>query len=482
MLRRTGNRKKWMFIALCAIVVATLASSGCFRRKPVPNAIFLIVVDTLRPDRLSCYGYEDHETPNIDRLAAAGTTFTQARSVASWTRPSMAAMLTSLYPSQLGLVESPALPGERFAWRDRRVQEKSTIPGYVQTLAEILRNAGFETAAFVNQPALNTRNGFERGFTDWYYPIGPGDIVALEPRGKHIQQNWGPTLKVAERNDRLLAQEFERWLGQRDPRVQMFVWLHLLTPHLPYDPNPQFMPDPIAGRPPLSESDRYDAEVRAVDDIVGGIVHSIENRVGMDRALIIFTADHGEAFGEHGMYEHGHTLHDEVIRVPLIVVSSSFDPGAREEDYASTIDLMPTILDVIQRPEIAPTAMQGTTIVPRIFAGEVPPDVYAEGMLYGSTERAVISDGYKLMFDEQERRWTLFDVSADPNELTDMAQERPDRAQRMAKLLRDTYSRLVEDFRRFQSQGSAEEHAIDPSDDLDALRSLGYIDTEDSEH
>jgi arylsulfatase len=223
----------------------------------------------------------------------------------------MAAMLTALYPSQLGLVESPALPGERFAWRERRGQEASTVPRYAQTLAQVLLGAGFKTAAFVNQPALNTMNGFERGFTDWYYPIGPDEIVSLDRSTKHVNQDWAPTLKVAERNDRMLAQKFDQWLGQHDPRDRMFVWLHLLTPHLPYTPNPKFMTDFTATQAPPSDSERYDAEVRAVDDIVGNIVQAIEKHVGLHRALIVFTADHGEAFGEHGMYEHGHTLHDE---------------------------------------------------------------------------------------------------------------------------------------------------------------------------
>jgi arylsulfatase A-like enzyme len=389
----------------------------------------------------------------------------------------MAAMLTSLYPSQLGLAESPTLAGQRFAWRERREQQGSVVPLHARTLAEVLLDAGFKTAAFVNQPALNVMNGFERGFTDWYYPIGSGEIVSLNRGAKHQKQEWGATLKVAAGNDRMLAQEFNRWLGQNDPEDQMFVWLHLLTPHLPYVPDPKFMPEFSATESRTSDSDRYDAEVRAVDEIVGDIVDAIEEHVGLERALIIFTADHGEAFGEHGMHEHGHTLHGEVMRVPLIMVSSRFAAGARMDDYVSTIDVVPTILDVIQKPELAPREIEGVTIVPRTFVHDAHPHVYAEGMLYGSTERAVVSGGYKLMFDEQDHRWTMYDLHADPEELIDITVGYPDTVHAMAKLLKDTHSRLA-----FwaESRGRPGEQSIDPSIDLDALRSLGYIDQDDS--
>ena len=123
--------------------------------SPPPKGVFLIVVDTLRPDRLSCYGYEKHSTPHIDQLATTGVRFTRAQSVASWTLPSMGAMLTSRYPTQLGLVEHPADGRLKFAWRTKRRQLNYRLGPEPATLAERMRAIGYQTAAFVDQPALS---------------------------------------------------------------------------------------------------------------------------------------------------------------------------------------------------------------------------------------------------------------------------------------------------------------------------------------
>ena len=180
--------KKWIARAVLAVVVcaAAIAVWQALRPSP-PRAVFLIVIDTLRADRLSCYGYKSHQTANIDALADRGVLFENAFTNASWTVPGMGTIMTSLYPTQLGLVEQPASPGRRFAWRDRREQILYTLSLSMTTLAEVFHGAGYQTAGFVNQPALNNRDGFVQGFDDWFYPVGGDTVIHRDPKDRLLE-------------------------------------------------------------------------------------------------------------------------------------------------------------------------------------------------------------------------------------------------------------------------------------------------------
>jgi arylsulfatase A-like enzyme len=482
---------KWIMLALTAGVLAggvflyavqdnvdaakpeaSEASAGRDLRRP--DAVFLIVVDTLRPDRLSCYGYDAHATPNIDRLAAAGVRFTRAQSVASWTRPSVGAIITSRYATQLALVEKPAQPGKALAWRERREQRGRDVPRYARTVAEMLREAGFLTAAFVDQPGLNGRSGYRRGFVDWYYPVDPEEIRRYEP-GENVRQVW-PSTRHADRCDRALIRELHQWLA-RNGQERLFVWLHLLTPHRPYTPGPEYAPPAPAGGTP-SKSALYDGEVRAVDDMVGLVADAIEQYVGSKRSLIVFTSDHGEEFGEHGMEEHGHSLHREVIHVPLIIVSPALPAGQMVERRVRTIDILPTILELVGHSALAPAAVEGATLTPLNAAGGTSLSVYSEAMLYGSTERCLIEGAYKLMYDEQGEQWKLFDVNADPGETVDISSRLARRVESMRQRLVAFHTRLQRDFEASRRMHPADEQEQESLDDLEALRALGYISDE----
>ncbi|HMB71849.1 MAG TPA: sulfatase, partial [bacterium] len=300
---------------IAVMVAVALLSAGCAAPGDAPpdadppQAVILIVVDTLRPDHLSCYGYDRHRTANVDRLAAAGVLFGNAQAAASWTIPSMGSMLTSRYPTQLGMIETPGEPDHRFAWRDVRTMHSYAIPDEALTLAEVFRDAGWTTAAFVNQPGLNAKEGFQQGFDDWFYPVTAGEIGRYDPATPLEEKRWSPFLTNAALLDAGLAQEFDKWMAAHEGRP-VFAWLHFLTPHTPYIPVPQYLPEGVTPQS-ATHQDAYDAEIRFLDDVIGHVLNVIEARVGLDSSLVVFTSDHGEAFGEHGMVGHGHSLHGE---------------------------------------------------------------------------------------------------------------------------------------------------------------------------
>lgn len=466
--------------AVLGLLIAGLilpAWHGC-SRAPEPrgdvDAVFLIVVDTLRPDRLSCYGYTGHETPAIDRIAARGVRFANAHSPASWTVPGMGAMLTALYPAQLGLVERPPKQPKRFEWRDRRKQVRYTLPEPCRTLAAAMDDAGFYPAAFVNQPFINAHDGFVQGFAEWCYSTGETslewhDVTAAMPT---IDFPAGTDLGRA---DVLMVDEFRKWLAANHDR-RPFVWLHLLLPHTPYTPSLRFVPEHL--KKPGADVKTwhlYDAEIRETDEAIATVLNTIDSLVGLDRSLLIFVSDHGEAFGEHGMWEHGHTLHREVLEVPFLIAGPSLPPGRVVDDPVSTLDLMPTVLAYLGADSLTPPDIEGKSLLPAVVGRGNARDLYADGMLYGSTERCLISDGYKLMFDAQRRpAYRLYHIVEDPNEISDVTGRESSRYERMIGILQERHSRYVDDYEATIDPKAA---GTNPETQrvLRAMRALGYV-------
>lgn len=428
------------------------------------HAIFLIAVDTLRADRISAYGYTGHETPAIDALARRGTRFANAHAASSWTVPSMAAVMSSRYPTELGLVEEPAAAGARFAPADKRVQHAFTPPHGVDMLAERLSRAGYYCAAFVDQPGLNTLDGFLQGFDEWHYPASRQVVVDHDPAEPLPAWNWARVLPAAHVADQRLVGRFERWLAGRG-RGSMFVWIHLLTPHIPY-----LGRDGRGGPRPLAPSDRYDEEVRLVDAIVGRALAAIEQHVTASRVTIVLLSDHGEAFGEHGEYEHGQTLHAEVTRVPLIIVDPALPAGATYAGHVTHLDVMPTLLALAGVE--AEGTLRGVDLLELVRGRDERPPIYAEGMLTGSSERSLIADGRKLLLDAQSQTAQLYDLASDPEEHTDRAAAEPQRTAALRAQLDALHRRLEqESLAQTPSVGASEAQ-------VRALRALGYVEGE----
>jgi arylsulfatase A-like enzyme len=204
-------------------------------------------------------------------------------------------------------------------------------------------------------------------------------------------------------------------------------------------------------------------------------VRIIEKRIGFDRAKIIFTSDHGEGFGEHGMNEHGHTLHREVTHVPLIVVSSDLPAGRVVNTRVPSVDILPTFLEFAGIDLAVPSQLEGTSLLPAIKTNANDRLIYSEGMLYGSTERSLVADGYKLMFDEQGDRYALYDLSEDSAETVDLSEIEEGRTRRMKDMLNELHSRLKADYLAWQPKDGRDRLSEEDRKAMEeSLRVLGY--------
>jgi arylsulfatase A-like enzyme len=217
----------------------------------------------------------------------------------------------------------------------------------------------------------------------------------------------------------------------------------------------------------------YDGEVRAIDQLVGDILSAIEQQVGFERSLVVFTSDHGEALCEHGMFEHGHSLHREVTHIPLIVMSPGLPEGRTVSQYVRTIDILPTILDIVHENDSLLTVAQGKSLLPLITGELSNLPVFSEAMLYGGTERSLISGIHKLMYDQQEDRYALYDVAEDPGETLDLLSHEAPRGDKLVAALTDFYEALAAD-RLARIGGTPRPREVDERM-LKALRALGYV-------
>ncbi|MGH7897931.1 MAG: sulfatase, partial [Candidatus Binatia bacterium] len=282
--------------------------------------VVLISIDTLRADSLSCYGGRGNVTPSYDALAADGVRFTNAVSPAPWTLPAVASIMTGLPPSA-----------------HTATDYSSRLPDSVRTLAERLREQGYATAAVVNNYFVGSEVNLAQGFDEFReFPKHTlGRSVGARLLRRSLPEWFREDASTAELSR--LAVEWLEGHAERD----FFLWVHYYDPHEPYDPPKQFRPPPPAPprigwrlralgqihlgllQPTAEEMawirKLYDAEVRYVDQGVGEIVAALK-RLGLyDGSLILVVSDHGEEFWEHGRIGHGHTLYQEVLRVPLIV-------------------------------------------------------------------------------------------------------------------------------------------------------------------
>jgi arylsulfatase len=325
-----------------AVALVTCATSlGCHFSEPelpAPRHLVLITVDTLRADRLGAYGYAEANTPAIDALARESLRFERAYAHASATVPSMASLFTGRLPARTGVVNNAG-----------------RIPAGVPTLTERLRADGFDTAAFIGNWALRRGRGFERAFETYTRSFAGREAVRLHP------ENPGQRLTD-------LAAD---WLAKRDAARRFFLWVHYQEPHGPYQP-PGFetQGDATEGRV-LTRSGsnsgrgaipdyqwlghgrldeylaRYDGEVSEADYQVGRLLDALRERELLDATLLIFTADHGEAFGEEDLFlAHGEGLGEVLVRVPLLLRLPGRRAGVRS-DAVRLIDVAPTALTLL---------------------------------------------------------------------------------------------------------------------------------------
>ncbi len=447
--------------ALAALVLG-LAIGGFACSVPRPQNVVVIVVDTLRADHLGVYGYSRETSPAIDALAADAVVYERAYSTAPWTMPSVASMLTGLSPNGHGLTRVEALPQEAV------------------TLAEILGEQGYSTAAVVSHRLLGRRFQFDQGFE--IFDETPSRVPA---RGI-----------VAGRVTRS-AQEIVRELATRDR--PFFLFAHYFDPHYPYVPHEQyeFAPEGV-GRLDGTESieelrgladdlspeevafvrDLYDEEIRHTDEGIGRLVSTLRELDLYDNTLLVITADHGEEFLEHGWIGHTRTLYDELVRVPLLVrAGKAGEHGTRSSAVVSLSALAPTILEILglegsgydfeaePLPGVMPDGDTTSRDAVLTTVDYVP--VMEKHAVKTTSKNALVAGRHKIIRDNLSGEIEVYDLNGDPGEMDNLAAGRVDLVRRLLPELEERHARsdLV----------PAQEEELDlPVELLEELRALGY--------
>ncbi len=383
------------------VLVLTLALPGPARpEEEAGPSVLLIIVDALRPDHLGCYGYARPTSPVIDSLSTQGVLFETAIAQAPWTKGSLSSMFTSLYPFQHGATNWAAVLADSFV-----------------TLPEILRRNGYRTLSVINMVGMAGRFGVLQGF----------DSVSA---GDKYERNAVQTTDDAV--DLL-----------RDASLPFFMVVHYYDVHAPYRPPLKYV-DKVASRPDLnryisSGSGRqiapedtehrmllsYDGCIRYVDESVGRLLRFLGDAGTGDHTIIILTADHGEALGEHGVYGHGAEAYDDAIKVPLIIKLASRHPKPRRVSaQVRHVDLLPTILELCRIEDVV--SREGVSLLSLIETGKRGPrhgGFFPDFMAFTDcTNRgvpgkmALRTQGWKLVTDPVTSLFELYDLKEDPGE------------------------------------------------------------------
>jgi choline-sulfatase len=393
-----------------------------------PNVV-LVTIDTLRADRLGCYGHAAAVTPALDALAARGVRFATAIAHVPLTGPSHASLLTGRTPLGHGFRDNGGY----------------VLPAQVKTAAEDFRQAAYRTAAFVSAFPLDRRFGFDRGFETYDDHLPKGNDRRRPP---YVERLADATTDAA-----------LRWLSAPAAAgaSPFFLWVHYYDPHAPYEP-PAALSERFRASP-------YDGEIAFVDAQLARLLRALEQKGTLARTLVLATADHGEALGEHGEGTHGLFVYDATLKVPWIMAGPGVGAGRVSTTVARGIDLLPTLLDYAG---IAPRAdLEGRSLRP---AAEGRPmadaPAYAES-LYPEREfgwaplHAWRTARYKLI---EAPRPELYDLEADAGERTNRAADEPVRVEELRRVLQSALSRPA-------PAAGAE---VDP-ETAERLRALGYV-------
>ena len=419
------------FFALLVVFVALVIGAWAVYRtrfgslSPANGPVILISIDTLRADHLPAYGYTKVRTPNIDALAAAGTTFDQAYTHAPQTLPAHASILSGELPFQHGVRDNIGFtvkPGQWF-------------------LQRAFHDRGWPTAGFVSAYVLRAATGVGQGFDtyDSELPPSSGELSIGQ-----LQRNGENTFAAA-----------DKWMAGLDARKPFFLFLHLYEPHKPYAPPARF-----------ASYEPYDGEIAHADEIVGRLFDRLRAGGLYDRATIVLLSDHGEGLGDHGEQEHGLFLYRETTRVPLIVKLPGRHAAARVSAPVQHIDIVPTILDLVGAPKH--TGTRGRSLRPLLDGTGTLPDtgIYAEALYsryhFGWSELYALTDSrYRLI---RAPRDELFDLERDPKESASIAGERP----QVRRAMRSALEALI-------GNASVAPPTAVSDEDKQRLTALGYV-------
>lgn len=297
-----------------------------------PLNIVIIVMDTVRPDHLSTYGYNRETSPNLSKLAESSKVYYNAYSTSGWTVPAHASLFTGIFP----IVH-------------KATQELWWLNDNLKTLAEILLSKGYKTVGIVGNPMLRKHLNFDQGFIKYY-------------------ETWKYAEKNAKENPAYFL--FRETLIKRDKTKPHFIFVNLIEPHSPYDSSRhfynKFVSDPsvkiesnmwpflFTGQKRFSEkeikhlNELYDAEIFYTDYLIGKMVDALQEEDLWDDTIFIVTSDHGENIGDHEMMDHVFSLYESIIRIPLLIhYPKLFEPGSKEDRVVQLTDIFPTLLYLV---------------------------------------------------------------------------------------------------------------------------------------
>jgi choline-sulfatase len=449
-----------MRITFILISILFLTSCNIFTGTPkeaAPNVLF-IVIDTLGARHMSVYDPTLNTTPAMARLAEKSLVFEKAYSTAPWTKPAISSMFTSLYP------------------RQHTVQKlKSEFPDRFITMADILKKKGYATDAVISHTLLKEGTGFEKGFDSYILAPFEGNV-----------HNAIVGKAVSDLAIKRVKSHFED-----ENKKPFFQFLHYFDPHFNYQHHPEFdrsswYKGPITPGmgfrdlrkriPELTEDDRkylvdlYHEEIEYTDVQVSRVLETYKEMGILDNTIVIITADHGEEFLEHGELGHTRTLYDELIHVPLIIYWSKIAEPKRVKENVSIVDILPTVLTSIGFDPLPPH-FEGISLISGNKLADLPKrHIFSEVDFKSSAIEAiksgVIRENHKLIDDHLNEEKKIFDLEKDPAELSNIIEKEEELANDLQLFLDEHIE---------TGSGESGEGLVHTEEDLEQLRSLGYL-------
>jgi arylsulfatase A-like enzyme len=469
---------------LAAVLLAAAAVAGACRRgsprpsphpaTPTPRAgnglsVLLITIDTLRADHLGAYGYRRATSPHIDALARRGTAFDRAFTFWPKTRGSFVMIMTGRRPSQNGYGKTHPM----------------LLP-FNPTLASVLQQAGYRTAAVLDNPNLAASLGYARGFESY-------------------RETWEEkALDTEAARARAITDGGIAYLREARPERPFFLWLHYVNPHAPYTPPAPYdrmFLEGADGGPRLAAVNgfhggvkkewavpgrdrlgyyvaQYDGEIASVDAEVGRVLEALGASSVASRTVVVLTSDHGESLGEHDYYfDHGEDLFDPCLQIPLVMALPGAPAGRRVRDFASTLDLVPTILDAVKVSY--PPDLAGTSVL-AAAAGAAGP---GRERLFAQNDRnlsATFDARFKVVatpLDSGQERLALYDHAADPGETRDVSAREPEAFRVRRRELDLFLDRAAREWAHTRTllQGAPTGEPGATAEACEKLRALGYV-------
>ena len=448
-LARAGAARKWAVLVLALMLVLNvfLIITNHFNGPAGPNLI-MICIDALRADHLGHYGYERDTSPFLDELSVESVVFRNVVSQSSWTKTSVAVYMTSNYQML-----------------DRVSRERDTLPFYALTLAEILKDNGYHTGAFVANPWLTKKFCFHQGFDIYQDEIREDQRLVAADIYKHIN-------KVKER--------------------PFFLYLHYMDVHNPYDPPQPYARMFVEGEgtdryendlmPDMSRADLehtkalYDGEIRYLDGQLRELFEILEKQGVTKNTIVIIMSDHGDEFLEHGGLGHGTSLYSELLRVPFMFAHHGLLEVENTEitRTVSSVDMIPTILDALTVTLLE--EFDGQSRLP-LLTGEADPlapdsTSILSGVVSVATGEqflSIIKNGYKYIHNFSTKSGELYDFYSDPKDTNDLADFTPD----IYSTLEEAVLSCMLDILEGRS-GKGTETSLD-KETIEKLKSLGYL-------